>query len=176
MKKRFYIKLLTIIFIIVSFAACFRTPAIIVKQRFSIINQTEKYFAGKIVVDWKVKNMNDSVGFYLPPNESINTPIFEFKLDDGTTTAFIPTSNFEFYWVKNGCDVTFFCYNLSDTTVLIRKQLKIETLITDDNYWDIVSTYDLHIYQTIIDENTLSLFEKDYNLLDKFSEYYSEKK
>jgi len=167
MKKTFYIKLLTIIFVVAYVVSCVPNSDNIARQRFIVANKTEKYLAGKIVVDWNIKKLKDSIDFYLLPNESVINPVFEFKYSK---------SKSEFYWTDNGCDVTFFCYNLSDTAVLIRKQSKIESIITNDSYWNIEATGYTHEYKTTINENTLSLFEKNYKLLDDFSDYYLKKK
>ena len=167
MSRKFLTKLLTAIFVVSSFTACFRIPAIVKKEQFIVVNETDKYLIGKIVFNWGAKNGKDSVEFRLQPNTNIITPVFEFTVREASTVLIYPGFT-DHYW-----QVSFTCINLSDTTVLIRHELIGVNGVSINSFWSNISTDSkIDVYQMIIDENKLSLFEKDYSLLDRFPEFY----
>ena len=166
-------KVLVFLFILFSFIACVLKKPISHSHTYYIVNETDKHIFAQ--ADYKEKNL--PVTKTISIQGKTDEPVFLFTKADLIPACF-------------SCDYPFFpsqyseiwFYNIADTSSVKFTDIRYD-LEENEQLWNSIykdgcrdleeDAVNVYFYRCIhITDEFLDIFEKDYSMLEKFTEYY----
>ena len=166
-------KVLVFLFILFSFIACVLKKPITRSHTYYIVNETDKHIFAQ--ADYKEKNL--PVTKTISIQGKTDEPVFLFTKADLIPACFpcpypVFPSQYSEIWFYNIADTS--SVKFTDIRYDLEENKQLWNSIYQDGCRDLEEdAVNVYFYRCIhITDEFLDLFEKDYSMLEKFTEYY----